>query len=68
MTKDHKIASLNCLNDAEVFLLVTDKNVAVIGEHGAVVASLAAAIANNEEIRNIVADAAEIVAHEIRTT
>ena len=64
--KDHKVTALNLLNDAEEFILITDKDIAVQGEYSRVVGLLAAAIASSENIREIVLGATELVVHETK--
>ena len=55
--KEHRIAVLNVVNDAEAFLVVSDQGFALGGEHGTIVAALASAVADNEDFRLVVAEA-----------
>jgi len=55
---DHRVAVLNDINDAEIFIVVSDINIGIFGSHDALVAILASALAKSEDLRGIVADAA----------
>jgi hypothetical protein len=55
--KEHRVAVLNAVNDAEAFIVISDKDIALGGAHGEVVAILASAIVSSEELRVVVAEA-----------
>jgi hypothetical protein len=52
--KEHKVESLTWLNDADVYILITEDIYSVKGSHDDVVACLATAIVSDENFRNIV--------------
>ena len=59
--KDHRIAVLNDVNDADVFLVVSEKNVALRGDHNLLVASVASAIVSHEDFRRVISEAINLV-------
>ena len=54
---EHRVAVLNVVNDAEAFLVVSNKGFALGGEHNTIVAALASAITSNEQFRLVVGEA-----------
>jgi len=59
--KEHRVAVLTDVNDAEEFIVVSDRNIALLGEHDKLVAILAAAMISQPPLRAVVTDAIQRV-------
>ena len=55
--KEHRIDVLNTVNDAEVFVVITEESIALGGAHDKVVEILSSAIICNEDLRGVVSEA-----------
>ena len=62
----HRVDTLNFVNDAEAFVIVTDNNVSLRGDHIVCVASVASALASNKTFRKIIIDAIDTVSAGIK--
>ena len=58
---EHKVAVLNEVNDAEVFLVVSENNIALKGDRTMLVAAVASALASHADFRGVITDALKAV-------
>ena len=54
--QEHKVKSLNVLNDAEYFIVLCDNHYSVSGSHDELVQLVCNAICQNEDLRTIFLD------------